>query len=756
MNDIQKFLSLVAKKFPTEVRGDIYAKGREIYDATGHFLSRHNCLGSKTQVAVAANEAIGFDTIASTGIEDFEAFVGQHVPAAYVRPCMEHICILLNKCLGNGTAGAWAVQNQRADHNDGRKARELSTIYSSSISNELLSSSLPSTEAFGTNIDMAVPDMKVAITVAILNFHTGLVPRMLQTRTTAQPNVAYTKEYLEVYDLRSVDGFRKRLLDLYFDPTLVRNELQKIIPRSANDSDGDFIAHTVTAADGVTPIQAFLKFGISANILKLSLQSGDGADFGHTRINRTDLIEDAVKVESILVALTVGETSESFIVPVPPHVSRLTRMVNATDSAMRNADIRFQAFLAKGAAMANGSVSTLLAGLAADVEGVVLDFVVKPSVSLKFGTTDCMIAVKAAMRHITDDDLLSAAASTLGTALALAGGVVASGYSLDARFSEQNLRKTSIATWSHRMPFSYDIPIGRNYVFDYAIGQANAEQNATNLTKVIRLGQDDVALKLIIDTLERVYDSVKAFESANPINRPEDPGVAYVAGDMVRPYVWQGSLKLNSLNVIRDSDRPGDIKQKAISMLTSVTSRILQKSLFQQQLNGAQPVFNVICSPEALGNVFSLPSIYQHFNKDDDWGKEGGADYVLVLSNNVKLQFIVSTFDYMQTKLVMFPIIPGNAESELNFCHNWDYGTMVAHYTPSAAEAHHRLFANIRELPIVVNPIGAIIDIVGMEVANFLSNENELRPSINVSGTVNGATVVSGTVTTIVDSGTES
>jgi hypothetical protein len=55
---------------------------------------------------------------------------------------------------------------------------------------------------------------------------------------------------------------------------------------------------------------------------------------------------------------------------------------------------------------------------------------------------------------------------------------------------------------------------------------------------------------------------------------------------------------------------------------------------------------------------------------------------------------------------------------------------MVAHYTPSGDAAWHRLFANIRELLVVTNPIGCIIDIVGMEIVTGISTDSILRPTI--------------------------
>lgn len=734
MSAIDKYLKQLDAAFAnTGKAGDLVGIGRSTYDAVGKYLTSRNMIkrGSYEQISIS-NESMSFETAMNAqgvdGLKDLVQSCG--VPQAYVKDCCKTILNIMNRC-SQGTSAAWQLQNLRADHtaNGQAEARPLTSIYSSDIAGILNSSAVAGQEAFGTNVDMAVPDMKVAITVAIMDFHVRLIPRVMPTRSTTQPNVSYTKEWLEVYDLTGNTKDSQRLVDLYADPSFARNELKKIEINMANPDAEKF------AVDGI------LKFGPKANILELSTREDK---YGYSHINRTDLIADNVQIEFVRVELSVtGGSTEYFDCEVPISKNRLTRMVNANDSAMRNADIKFRTYLRKGAMTSNGSVSGILSNLG-DNEAVVLDFNVKPSISLKWGIADCLADVSISVRHDVDNAQLSAFANSLMTV----GKVSLIGYQLDARFSEENLRKTSIAVMTHRVPFSFDIPIGRNYVFDYAIGQVNAEENATNLTKVIGLGQDKVALELGIRTIEDVYDRIRAV-SPNPVDRPEYVGTNYVAGDKVRPSIFIGDLDLTNLETIRDADRAGDIKQKAISMLTAATSRILQESFLQQQLGGSTTAtFKGITSIEILGNVIGMPHIHDHMSKDDGRNVGDGVEYVLVLPNGVKIEFVTSTFDSMRDKIVMWPTIPNNTESELHFAHNWDYGCMVAHYTPSGEAAHHRLFGNIRELPIVVNPLGLIIQVKGIDIANGIALDGTLRPTFEVS--VEGAvtTTVNGTITT--------
>ena len=741
MSTIDKYLKQLETAFAgSNVSGDLVARGRNTFDAVGKYLTTRGMIkqGAYKQMSVS-NEAISFDTAMNAqgvdGLRDLVRDCG--IPEAYAKDCCKSILNVMHRC-AMGPAAAWQQQNMRADHtaNGQAEARPLTSIYSSDIAGILNSTSVAGQEAFGTNVDMAVPDMKVAITVAIMNYHVRLIPRVMPTRSTTQPNVSYTKEWLEVYDLTGNTKDSQRLVDLYADPSFARNELKLIEINPGNDPELKFIN-----SDGT------LKFGPKANILELSTVENK---YGYSHINRTDLIADNVQVKFVRVALTHnGGEAEYFDCEVPISKNRLTRAVNANDSAVRNADIKFRTYLRKGAMMTNGAPSGILSNLG-DNEAFVLDFNVKPSISLKWGIADCLADVSVSVRHDVDNAQLSGFA----TSLMNAGALSLIGYQLDARFSEENLRKTSIAVMTHRVPFSFDIPIGRNYVFDYAIGQVNAEENATNLTKVIGLGQDKVALELGIRTIEDVFDRLH-ISSINPVDRPEYIGTNYVAGDKVRPSIFIGDLDLTNLETIRDADRAGDIKQKAISMLTAATSKILQESFLQQQLGGdTTATFKAITSIEIIGNVIGMPHIHDHMSKDDARNVGDGVEYVLVLPNGVKIEFVTSTFDDMRDKIVMWPTIPNNTESELHFAHNWDYGCMVAHYTPSGEAAHHRLFGNIRELPIVVDPIGLIIQVKGIEIANGIAIDGVVRPTFNVNVEGSVVTTVNGTITTAPEGGT--
>ena len=725
MSEVRK-MDLSRKDVTSNENFDLETLTKDVEAAVEQFLTEGNAL-IKSQHGFRTNRDLSFENFTqSCGVDKLDRLMAEcHVPESMRVACMEQCGVVLNRILGNSSssAEAWSMQSRRADHSaNGVQARDLGSIYPSDVIDSLTNAA-PGQEAFGATIDMVIPDLKISLTTAIMNFHARIMPRFLPVRTTDQPNATYTKEYLEIYDNSKHDGKSMRLLDLYADPKFARNELQQIIPLAANDTDG-----AVVVKDGI------LKFGPKANILTLSLNDTIP---GYDKINRTDIIEENVKLQYVYVSLNNGVKTEIFQVKVPESFNRLSRAYNSHDSADRQGDFNFDVKLFNNATIAGTGTtptwaeasSEILAGLA-DSEFIRLRITVKPSLNLKRGIADCQGFFSVSAGHMTDDSQISAATTTLATTLAADTGHALVGYTLDARFSEANLRKTNISMMTHRVPFAYDIPVGRNYTFDYAIGQVNAEENAANLMKIIGIGQDDVQLTQVIRTIEDVYDRINNF-TADPQNIYDHVGADFVAGDKVRPTIFTGTLDFSKLNVIRDADRSGDIKQKARTYLNGVTSKILQLSFLQQQLGGSTTAtFRCVTSMEVLGNIFSIQHIHNHMVKDDMRNLGDGVEYVLVLDNGVRLEFITSTFDYMRDKVVMVPVLPGNADTELNFAQIWNNGNMVAHYTPSGDAAWHRLFANIRELLVTTNPVGCILDIVGMDVVTGITTDSVLRPTI--------------------------
>lgn len=708
----ESFLGLIqseAQKANSGVSADLVHLAADLGEHVGLFLTENNIAKIKGNAGVAvANETFGMESLASIGYESIEKLVeAAKVPACHRAQAIESIAIILgrNACEGDAST-AWASQLKRGEnYNPSSNTISMEQLFPGRIGREFSQESTPALESFGVGTDKALSDMKVAIAISLLKWHTTLTPRLLAVRGTAQSNVTYVKETIEVYDLDDTDTeSTTSLIDLYEDPAIVKNELKTIVPLVAND------AGSVLVADGV------IKFGVDANILKLSI---DGAKYGYTKINRTDIVADGVKLDTIQVTLADGVDTEVFAIQIPSTRGRLTRLSNG-ETSDRAADIKYRAILTPTTLTAVGAASAILAKLGDAKDAVILDINVKPSIDLRTGIANALGSYTIAAGNV--DNATPDAATDAEVALLVANKAALTGFSLDAKFSEENMRKSNIAATTYRASLSYDIPTGKNYVMDYALGDGriNASQNVANLNNVIRIGQDARVLDVVETTMTQILDEIAAY-AADPDQKQNEPGRYFAAGGKVRPTVIQGTLDLTGITTDRDDVRFDVIKQRTLSFLTSVIAEIHAKSFFVQQLvAGMNPTYRVVTSNEVMANVLGIPHTHDHLNANQMQNPGDGVELKLVLPNATVLEVITTTFATYSTKMLIVPMLQGQPDSELNFGHNWDYGTMVGHYSHTGeGAANQRLFANCRELPVPTNVIGAIIDVVGLDEATF-------------------------------------
>jgi len=718
MSDISKYMKQLASNCvdsgllsPSDA-ADFAEIGLSVYNKVDEFCATKDVARKSSKgPASVSTEGLDFDGFMQAAPVDSLKHLVENcgVAECNVKACCEKIINVLNRTVGKTSVEAWAEQNKAgAEVESGIARADLGDFHSTSAIAGLNNSA--SLEAFGANTDLLVPDLKINISVAIMSFHARILPRILSQRPINEPLVQYKKETLEAYDLTDPFGKRVRQIEMYSDPKFVTTKLQEIVPLTDNEKTiGEFLL-----ADGI------IKFGVKANILQLSKIAGQ---YGHDALNRTDLISDRVLLKSVRVELVASNKTETFDIAVP-YECRLSRQINSADSGDRAGDFKFKTVISKGAKTAAGAVSEI-AALLGDGEDIVLSFSVKPFLNIKFGYCDALGSVSAAVVGLETPSFSFTSAT-------------AKGYSLDARYDEANLRKSNIAIWTNTQPLAWDIPAGRNFVYDYALGQKNSEKVPANMMGTMGIAQDKDAMGQIVDILNTVYDDLKKAETIADDNAPY-VGSKFVAGDKVKPTIYMGTLDFSDLNIVRDGDRSGDIKQKFMTYVTGVTGKILNESFFLQQLGGkSQVVFKCWCSIEILSNVIGQ-QLYNPGIKDDVRGSLGdGVEYSIVLPNNVRLDFVTTTFADQQDKIVGIVAVE-SAESELNFGHNWDYGVLVSHYTVSGSAAHNRLFGNMRYLIVPTNPLGFIIDINGVDVVTDMALETVLRPRI--TATISGGNI---------------
>ena len=259
---------------------------------------------------------------------------------------------------------------------------------------------------------------------------------------------------------------------------------------------------------------------------------------------------------------------------------------------------------------------------------------------------------------------------------------------------------------------SYELPTGRNFVVDAAIGQDGVTNSAAYLAQLEHIGRDFNNLQIIESTLNAVHDENISMNNDKEVR--DSLASQYAAGDLVNQFVYKDTLDMSGMYGIRSADASGDIKQFVQQYLNRLTTALLSKTYFDKQLSESATVtFRVITSVELLGDLFRMKHIHQ--NLDTDKPGTGGVEHVMVLDNGVVLEFVTTTFDVMANKIILIPHLANSQGSVLNFGTDFDQGTLVGaiSYASENASAFHRTFSVTRELLIPTNVMGAVIEVSG-------------------------------------------
>ena len=596
---------------------------------------------------------------------------------------------------------------------------------------------IPSQEAFGADIDKVLPDIRASLAVTLLQFHRGILDRIMHRRTAASPYIKYVVPYAEVYDmLKSNDpDYRVRyegehiqpFIEMYGDPRVVSNQLTPIIPLMSNDTE------SVLYADG------YVKFNVVANLFDLSRLPNQ---LGFTHYNFTDLVSENVVLNDVIVSLAKGGKKEFFRIDLA-HVqaSKLQMKPNTNDSGIRQCTVTYTVRLLNTTKTVAGSESEILADCT-NTDFICLDLRLGTQINLKEGTTDGMGFATARAFNKNKVAVASAVANIVDGL-----EVTLEAYSLDVRYSEENLRKSNLAIRHHVRTFDFEISNGRNILVDYSFNEELPEFLMSLVTEAVSLGQDHRGLDIIITELMHVYDETNAEnDSPNFRARRDKIGFQYVSSQMVRPVVYLNTIDLEQVDSIRSSDILGDIRQYVEWELLNLVSLIYQNSYYKHQLKpGEKPVFKCLTSSVILENILSIPHIHNHLSNDES--VDGSTvEYRRVLPNGTILDCVTTTFDYMRDKIVMIPYRESEPECVLNWGHNWDFGTFVAHYNPQLDNGvNKRMFANARTMPIPTNPMGMYLDVRGLskfidmfQLTNHVGTTTVPQPYDILKAEVNG------------------
>jgi hypothetical protein len=574
-------------------------------------------------------------------------------------------------------------------------------------------------EAFGVNIDHVVTDARLNIALTIVRSWKSLMDRVFSRISHKDPIIKIRIPEVEVYNLgksQSADAktrysmdHRRTLIDLYRNPEIVDTTAKPVTLKKSNDTGTE----TYLVADDV------LMPGVRANMLDLHFDSNRS---GFDTADYTDLVSEGAEVKSVLVQLTLAgtpNTVETFSIPTLHYAGgRFTEHDNQQDSSVRVAMLRDVMFnLTSTTLQSNGSASVILADVDTS-DAIRLSVSFSGDVELKTSYVSGNPTAKGEAIVIGDADA-DPATATQDIMDDLT--VEAIGWSIDATWSEENVRKADLAIRHNVRPQAYEIPVGRTMIADFSLQQVTTEEVLESMGTVADIGNSTRGLSVIRGHLDTV-NARNTFEKENAAqtNYFQTVGRQYAAGTVVKPYVVKTTIDISAsgIAIMRESERPSDLHALMRFRFLAMDSLIKTNSQYMTVFKpGETPVIKVIAARPLVDILFGIDAYHNVLSDLPEGGRKmAGSDYSFNLQNDTRVDVYGTSFKNMDNTVIgMYVRDEGSEDEVTSFAAIRDCGNFMGSYTLTNGNAANKRFIhNTREIPFVTNPIGFECTITGL------------------------------------------
>ena len=186
---------------------------------------------SQNQQVFMANESYDSDAALSTiTSNDIITLVESCGIKDFRKPsCCAAIVNTMDKYYNSPKNGSYLFTNHNKNIKDfgyNTKVMSLEELFPSDLASFL--GTQVQTEDFGAGISKVLPDLRMAITITIMQFHQGITARLVPVRTTTEPVVQYTRQDYKIYNVADAESEDKDLIEVSKNPKPVTNELIKI------------------------------------------------------------------------------------------------------------------------------------------------------------------------------------------------------------------------------------------------------------------------------------------------------------------------------------------------------------------------------------------------------------------------------------------------------------------------------------------------------------------------------------------------
>jgi hypothetical protein len=524
---------------------------------------------------------------------------------------------------------------------------------------------------------------------------------------------------VQVYDevRRTIDGAvsknfgKKNIIQALIDPTILRNDLSKIIPVYRPEAAANFVSPSLVPTqtidhEGISVATGPLAIGKQFSLLGIS-QTDALLETG--MLDSTDAIDPAIKLGALYVQVGSGAGAEviKFKSVANMQSGTFTYSVQNNYRLMSLNFISQALVINKNTTKADGTASTVLAPIVSGQYEVKLALQVFGTVNLELADTQ-LSAGNVSIYEVRDEDgnlvdTTTGAGATIATALANASVI---GYDLDARRTNTNRRERgqlldlTFYNMVYGVPLLSPITIPR----PLTLGDQNDASDLAALITATHIRTSNAAVAKLLEAEGALQELV----TSNGGLYQGDPEILGVARFLVTPfYEHQDYVAPQVIDSIKSHERAADIQASLVNILRDMVYRMYRDSGFKAAADALAG--GVAATPTVI--IGTDPVIARYLQVTGDF-RTLGNDF------NVK---IVSTLNINMRGKIRFSFgeFGEGKEGVPNPMH---FGNMAWKPELTLILPLHRNGANSKEITVqpsflhVVNlPIMGSIDVSGIE-----------------------------------------
>lgn len=587
-------------------------------------------------------------------------------------------------------------------------------------------------EAFGEHSMDAKPALAVAIASVVDRSRNMVTDRVAHRIPTKSGVVKFRTQddqvfRLDQYDVKSMssdpvqarESSVTRFIDMQHNPELASAELKRVEPKVANDPSGKYLA-----ADNQ------LLFGVRAPIMDLDLK---GTNKERDHFNHTDFLSDAAFVESFTIEMNDGTNT----VPLTIKAENVTGSHFRVGPSNHRSTDRVSNILHSHYIRRKTTDGNLIETAIPEGHYIELLITMDSHLNLETGETHSQLSMTFSARAI---DGGAPHADLVALCNTLTNNSTGLHYTIDARWSETNLRKSDTVVRTYHREYQVAIPTGTNLLYDFDFTTSAPEDIMGLINTFIAIDRDEKNVRKAKFRIGEINDRMLAEKELGGIRHDRRYAQNYVVGHRIVPTAHFGSINLMSasehwnsgVKTFRTSDVRSDIRSFVDMNFSQIFAKIYDTSLYDTAIAG-RPHWKCITTNPVCDLCLGVKHIHDQYNRSGEgWSRNASGDLEKIMDDGTTITVITVPWNSMKNKAILIPYVKGSKDSNFSFWKNFDRGVFASQCRISqSAGQWKRIFANASEDTVITCPVGVVIDFADFDEAFTLLKDAATPDDLN-------------------------